>query len=200
MRRALAAAAALITLAGNALAQDKPLHSGAYVGMIAGYSTASLQAPGIDFAAAGAQGGLVAGWGIVGQSGLYLGLEADAVLKDIKWQVGDVTGQVTASNQWVGTMRGRVGQAFGPMLLYVTGGAAVTEAKISATGLGSDSEMRWGWVGGGGIDAHITRTVSIRFEGLHYQFPDKAFWLSGDTAKVGVGETVARVGITFKLQ
>ncbi len=200
MRSVIAAAAALALSAGAALAQDRPVHSGAYVGLVAGYATSALQAPGIDLAAAGAQGGVMVGYGITGKSGMYLGAEVDALMRDIKWSATDGTSTVTASNQWMGSMRLRAGQAIGPMLLYVTGGAALTDQKVSISGLGSDHDLRWGWVGGAGIESHVTQNVALRVEGLYYNFPDKAFWTSGDTAKIGVGETVVRVGVVFKLQ
>lgn len=202
MRSIIAAAAALVLSAGVALAQagdSRPMHNGGYLGVVAGYSTSSLNTPAFDAATAGAQGGLVAGWGVVGRSGLYLGLEADAVLKDIKWSVGDAAGTASASNQWVGSLRGRLGYSVGPFLIYGTGGGAITEQRISVSGFGSESDWRWGMVGGGGIETHVTQTMAIRVEGLHYVFPEKNFWFSGDSAKIGVGETVARVGITFKL-
>lgn len=199
--RHLAAVVALAMGAcvSSAQAQDRPNWAGPYAGLTAGYSTAQLSAPGIDWATAGLQGGVFAGYGVVGSSGLYIGVEADAVLKDIKWQVGDGTSSVTAQNQWVGTMRARIGQQIGSVLVYVTGGAALTDQKISATGLGSDSELRWGFVGGGGIEAMITKTLALRVEGLHTQFPDKAFWLSGTSDKIGTGDTAVRVGVSLKL-
>lgn len=208
MRRALVAAACLGALAiGNtASAQDymdtpekRWNHGGFYAGIVGGYTAGQLQTPGLDLGAAGAQGGIVAGWGVSNRSGLYLGLEADAVLKDLKWTVTDVGGTATASSQWTGSMRARIGQEFGPILAYLTGGAAVGGQRLAVTGMGADEELRWGWVAGGGMQAQITRTMSIRVEGLHYTFPDKAFWLNGSSANIGTGETVARVGVTFKL-
>lgn len=199
MRRVLAAAAALLMCAGPALAQNTWNHAGMYAGLTAGYSTAQLETPGIDLAATGAQGGVFVGYGVVANGGLYLGVEADAVMRDIKWKIAEGGSSASASNAWSGSLRLRVGQELGPMLLYVTGGAAVTDQKIEVAGLGSESELRWGFVGGAGIEARITKTVALRLEGLHYVTPDKTFWLGGDSAKIGTGETVARVGISFKL-
>ena len=206
MRRlaAMIACAVIGVFGSGAQAQDNDVrawnHAGPYVGVVAGYSTAKLEAEGgVDWAAAGAQGGFVAGYGLVNANGIYIGFEADAVLRDVKWQITDGVSTATASNMWTGSARLRVGQVIGPMLLYVTGGAAVTEQKIEISWLGSAEEIRWGWVGGAGIEAQVTRVMTLRLEGLHYQFPDKAFWLAGDSAKIGTGETVARVGVTFKL-
>ena len=191
---------ALALMAASAAAQDKWNHAGPYAGITAGYSTAQLSTPGVDFATTGAQGGLYVGYGIVGNSGIYVGIEADAVLKDIKWGVSDAGGNASASNDWVGSLRGRVGQTMGPMLLYVTGGAAVTDTKVTLAGMGSDSALRYGWVAGAGIEAQITETVAIRLEGLHYGFPDKVFDFNGvGSEKLGTAETVARVGLSFKL-
>jgi outer membrane immunogenic protein len=69
-------------------------------------------------------------------------------------------------NDWLATTRGRIGYAFGRMMPYITGGAAVGDVKTS-TGLGSDTETRVGWTLGGGIEAAIVGPWSARIEYLH---------------------------------
>ena len=204
MRRALAAAAAICMLASPVLAQDETKwnHGGAYAGLAAGYSAAVLQSSDpIDWGASGLMGGAYAGYGFLGRSGVYVGVELDATLKDIKWKASDGGGTtVEASGRWLGSFRARVGQALGPMLLYATGGLALTDQKIAVTGIGSDTEWRYGWVAGVGAEAMLTKTVTLRLEGLHYDFAEKGFNLGGlGTEKLGTQENVVRVGVSFKL-
>lgn len=204
MRATLAAAAALAMCAAPAVAQDdfRWNHGGTYAGITAGYSSAVLQTQDpIDWAASGLMGGVYGGYGVQGKSGLYIGFEMDGVAKDITWRATDGAGTtVQASGQWLASGRLRVGQAFGPMLVYATGGAALSDQKISVTGLGSDTEWRYGWVFGGGIEGMVGKVMTLRLEALRYDFPDKAFWLNGATDKIGTQETVVRVGLGFKLQ
>lgn len=203
MHRALAAAAALGVLVASqaATAQDKQTFTGMYAGITAGYSAAVLQSSDpIDWAASGLQGGAYLGYGVQGVSGLYVGAEFDGVAKDIKWSATDGAGTtVTASGHWLGSARVRIGQAFGPMMIYGTAGGAITDQKISVTGLGSDTDWRYGWVYGAGTEAMISRSIGLRLEALRYDFPDKSFWLGGATDKIGTQETVVRVGLTVKL-
>jgi outer membrane immunogenic protein len=207
MRSLAAAIAAICLSASGAFAQSAPWdqvekkwHSGAYVGATVGYSASALNTAGpIDWAASGALGGILAGYGTTTQGGLYLGIEIDGVLKDVKWSVTDGGTTVSAANKWVGSGRVRVGQAIGPALLYATGGIAVTDQTVKASGFGSTSDMRFGWVAGAGIEAAITQTMVLRLEGLHYDFSDKAVTLGGLSERIGSGDNVIRGAITFKV-
>jgi outer membrane immunogenic protein len=84
--------------------------------------------------------------------------------------------------EWLASIRGRFGYAWGPTLLYVTGGAAWSRVNytaaavpgISAIGCCSDSanfsETRSGWTIGAGYEAMITSNWSVRGEYLYYKF------------------------------
>ena len=72
-----------------ARAEDAWNHGGMYAGVAGGYSTGQLSAPGFTVGDQGLNGGAFIGYGIVGKSGLYLGIEADAMVKDVTWRVGD---------------------------------------------------------------------------------------------------------------
>lgn len=202
MRKITTAAMAfamLTAIAGFAKADETWNHGGFYAGVVGGYNTTALKAEGIDFAGSGAFGGAVLGIGVV-SGGTYYGLEVDGMLRDIKPSVTDTGGTVTFSNAWMATGRVRVGLPIGPALLYATGGAAVTESKLAATGFGSDQAYVLGAVGGGGIELITLANMAVRVEALHYAMPAETFSLSGVEASVKQSETVARVGIVFKLQ
>lgn len=200
MRSIAAAIAALCLLAGGALAQDDSKHNGLYVGATVGYSSSVLKTEGpIDWGKSGALGGVLAGYGTTMQGGLYLGVEFDGVLKDIKWSATDGGTTVSAANKWVGTGRVRVGQTLGPALMYLTGGVALMDQTVKVSGLGEASDLRWGWVGGAGIEVAATRTMALRLEGLHYDFSDKAFNVGGISERLGAGENVIRAAVTFKV-
>jgi outer membrane immunogenic protein len=119
---------------------------------------------------------------------------------------GLTTGSVVTINRsttpnWIGSVRGRVGWATGPLLLYVTGGLALadvrqhafytyaptpTAAAAAANPAGTfapffnassvDSTLT-GWTVGGGVEWGLSRSVSIGAEYRHsdYGRPGYAF-------------------------
>ena len=99
-----------------------------------------------------------------GPSNIVLGVEADAnYLEDI---------------DYLATVRGRLGYAFGPTLLYATGGAAFIGLDEDL----SDDETDTGYVVGGGLERKLGDNVSFGVEGLYYSFEgedgddDANFW------------------------
>jgi outer membrane immunogenic protein len=96
---------------------------------------------------------------------------------------------------WLASIRGRLGYAWGPSLLYVTGGAAWADvayrADASPTGFfvgccafpASFSNTRSGWTVGGGFEYMITGNWTVRGEYLYYSF-------DGDTITAPVASSV----------
>jgi outer membrane immunogenic protein len=87
------------------------------------------------------------------------------------------------SQQWISTVRGKLGIDIGAGTIYVTGGAAFTDVEV--TGRFSDnytlgnrilnqggrsSEMATGYVWGGGLDLGLGGSTSLRIEYLHHDF------------------------------
>lgn len=200
MRRILTAAIAALCLSTVAARADDPAwnHGGLYLGLAGGYSTTALKAEDMKLAGEGAFGGALLGYGIV-TNGLYMGIEVDGTLRDIKPALSDGTTTVSFSNAWMATGRGRLGLVFGPALLYGTAGVAVTESKLAATDFGSDKLYSVGFVGGGGIELITFKNLAIRLEALHYAMPAETFSIQGVEATVKQSETVARAAVTFKL-
>ena len=97
MKKLFAAAFGLLSMTCAARAEDAWNHGGMYAGVAGGYSTGQLSAPGFTVGDQGLNGGAFIGYGIVGKSGLYLGIEADAMVKDVTWRVGDASSAVSAS-------------------------------------------------------------------------------------------------------
>lgn len=113
---------------------------------------------------------------------------------------------------YLGTLRGRLGYAFGPMLVYGTGGFAFGGASASGqteivnVGLydaGRHSGVETGAVYGGGIEAILPRSftpsflaqdrLSMSVEYLRYDLGTRAVTIAGTGPFSSVGETaVAR--------
>ena len=198
MRSFLAACLAVV-FAVPAIANDEgSRHDGIYIGAVGGYATQALTTDGVDLASQGAFGGAVLGYGkVVG--GTYYGFEIDAVLRNIKPKISDGATTISMTNDYIGTGRVRLGLPIGPALFYSTAGVAVTDSKLDVTGFGSDSKMVIGWVAGVGAEAALLPNMSLRVEGLHYGLPDETFTISGVEGQIKQSETVARVGIVFRL-
>ena len=128
-------------------------------------------------------GGLAGGQvGYNWQAGPWvLGVEADAQFGNLKQSLcydfcGVLTYEISQKQSWLATARGRVGLAFGPVLLYGTGGAAFTSIKTTITDIdggtvtGDFSDGRAGWTVGGGIEAAISGPWTAKLEYLYMDF------------------------------
>jgi len=76
-------------------------------------------------------------------------------------------------NRWQGSLRGRIGAAFGPTLLYVTGGVAFADLRYkyftAVTPVESFSETKAGWTLGAGAEFAFSPAWSARLE---YRYTD----------------------------
>jgi len=150
-----------------------------YVGGTVGYPIAPHT---VDLQSASVIGGgqIGANW----QTGMFvLGAEADidgrylnASASGILTPTGSILDQVTQTENWIGTVRGRVGLAQGRALFYATGGLAYGDIEHTytktypAAGLtfgASDSAVGTGWTVGGGIEYAIWNNVTVGVEYLH---------------------------------
>ena len=77
------------------------------------------------------------------------------------------------SSSWNASARGRVGYAFGPALLYATGGIAFADASMKANYVGggssSDSTVLMGPTAGGGLEYALAPNISV---GAEYRYTD----------------------------
>jgi outer membrane immunogenic protein len=118
-----------------------------------------------------------------------LGVEADINFVDSKRSFAFGAGNVvplsvtgSVATDWLATFRGRLGLAANNVLLYATGGLAVTELKYDETvavtgnisGLGtfasSIRDTKAGWTAGAGVEWGFAPNWSAKFEYLYTQF------------------------------
>ncbi len=98
------------------------------------------------------------------------------------------------SIDWFGTVRGRIGYAYGPALLYVTGGLAYGEVKetVGYPGLPelvaslSRNNVDVGYAVGGGIEYKIGGAWSVKAE---YQYIDLGAYRLSASASDAYGDT-----------
>lgn len=115
---------------------------------------------------------------------------------------------LTSETKNLGSIRARLGYATGNALVYVTGGAAFSSSTQTWDDDGFDGgddldpvdmKMDTGWVAGAGIEYAVTEAISIRAEGLYYDFGSQSGVTDGedDTFKVKQTATSVRVGIAY---
>lgn len=111
---------------------------------------------------------------------------------------------------WVATLTGRVGMAFGHSLLYGMGGVAWgdvnTNVSIVGVPLLTGSETHTGWVAGFGFEQMLMSRVSFRVEYAHVDLGSEDHQLSivgggGPvvTDKVDIKMDTIRLGVNVKL-
>jgi outer membrane immunogenic protein len=111
---------------------------------------------------------------------LVLGLEGDAAWRhgtdSATFTVGAAFASLEAEQNWVATVRPRIGFAANNWLIYGTGGAAIgnfkhsaTESVAGATRAIADSDTKAGWTAGGGVEYAFRDQWSL---GVEYLFLD----------------------------
>jgi outer membrane immunogenic protein len=148
-------------------------------------------------------------------SNWVFGVEAQGDWADLKGSNSSLTAILPYINQTkidaIGLFTGQVGYAFSNVLLYVKGGAAVTDNRynsaFTATGVvfNSASETRWGGTVGAGIEFGFAPNLSVGVEYDHLfmgsnsiVFP-ATFTAVGrtDTIKQDVDMATVRINYTF---
>jgi outer membrane immunogenic protein len=160
-----------------ALAAPLPTWAGFYIGAMGGYASESD-----NFASmkGGFAGGTIGyNWQ---QANVVFGLEADAAWADVSTSATTfgVTGESKIRD--MGTVRGRIGYAFGPALLYATGGYAWADNRISFSIPGasvSDSHVHNGYTVGAGLEYMFAPKWSVKAEYLYKSFGGENYTFAG---------------------
>lgn len=157
-----------------------PTWQGFYIGAFGGYGWGDLHIRGVGTIRDTKEGGF--GGGLIGYnfqapgSNWVFGIEADAA---------------GSSTDAFGTVRGRVGYAFGNVLAYGTGGYAWGNFRLRSLGLTEDRTAS-GYAVGGGLEYAFAPNWSAKVEYLYLDFADQTYFgtdrvrLDGNTIKAGV--------------
>ena len=115
----------------------------------------------------------------------------------------------TTQQNWLDTLRGRIGWAWGRTLLYATGGAAFTDAQVTAcplVGCISQTKTVSGWTVGGGIEYAFLSGWSVKLEYLYADFGSPQFInppipvgaATIVTRNVRLDDNVVRAGLNYR--
>jgi outer membrane immunogenic protein len=124
-----------------------------------------------------------------------IGLEGDIDWSDLRRHGNCAAFSCQTRNNWLSTVRGRVGYTFDRFMPYVTGGVAFGDIKTSVAGIGDSNTTRTGWTVGGGLEAAIAGPWTAKVEYLYVDLG------SGDSP-VGSSENfktnIVRAGINYR--
>jgi outer membrane immunogenic protein len=143
--------------------------TGVYLGINGGGGWGKSQWDGIDNF--DISGGLIGGTvGYNWQFGqVVVGVEGDIDWSGIKGTtVVRCAVGCSTRNDWLATVRGRVGYAFNRFLPYLTAGLAIGDINATAPGLPAGSTTKAGWTVGAGVEAGIVSSVSVKAEYLYF--------------------------------
>jgi outer membrane immunogenic protein len=165
--------------------------SGFYLGINGGGGWGDSDSP-------GRFGGLVGG--TVGYnyqlSQAVFGLEGDIDWSDLSRNGNCAAFSCETRNNWLSTVRGRLGYTFDRFMPYVTGGVAFGDIKTSVAGIGDSNTTKTGWTVGGGLEAAIAGPWTAKVEYLHVD-------LGSGNSPVGSSESfktnIVRAGINYRL-
>lgn len=101
-----------------------------------------------------------------------VGVEADVQKSYLRNRgSADFDGTAVATRNdidWYGTLRPRVGMAFGPTLVYGTGGLVLAGVRagfdVNGISAARENKTRFGWTVGGGVEHAFTDTLSMKVE------------------------------------
>ncbi|SJZ73970.1 outer membrane protein [Consotaella salsifontis] len=175
--------------------------SGPYAGVFVGYDFKNVDqsGSGASFDGDGFVGGVYTGYNWQKGSIVY-GVEGDIGLSGV-----DAAGFNTATASEInsddsnvfGSLRGRVGVAYDPFLVFATGGVAVAENELKI-GNTSDSNTHVGYTVGGGVEAKISDNITSRLEYRYSDYGSEDYAIGGTTVSSGFDEHSIRAGVALK--
>jgi outer membrane immunogenic protein len=162
--------------------------TGPYIGISGGYGWGSSNFGDPDGGLFGATLGY--NWQM---GSMIVGLEGD-----ISWsglEGNDSGAGRSVNNDWLGTVRGRLGFNGGRFMPYVTGGLAVGNIDASVAGVGNSSSTELGWTVGAGVEAAIAGPWTVKVEYLYVDLGE------GDSiggARPDFQTNIVRAGLNYR--
>lgn len=106
-------------------------------------------------------------------------------------------------NNWLSTVRGRVGYAADRVLFYGTAGGAFGNISAGANGAANStftSKTVAGWTAGAGVEAAFADNWTARLEYLFVDFSNATFNNAGFATTVKLDANLIRLGVDYKFR
>ncbi len=107
-------------------------------------------------------------------------------------------GAAQFNEDWMSTIRGRLGYSVDRFLPYVTGGLALTHTVVEAPGSDDNDSVIPGYAVGGGVDTKLTENWIGRLEYLHTDVPRDSTTIGGATVNGGSDNDTFRVALNYR--
>jgi outer membrane immunogenic protein len=220
MKRAFLALVGLAALTGTAAAADLPPRpapapyykapvvapvynwTGFYIGINGGggFGRSDWDSTGGFNTSGGLVGGTIGYNYQAGQA--VFGLEGDIDWANINGTTNNAcpTGCKT-SDDWISTIRGRLGYAADRFMPFVTGGAAFGDIKATSPGFAGATNTNAGWTIGGGLEFAVAQNWTIKAE---YLYVDLGKFNCGLSCGAAVSDNVSfttnlvRAGVNYR--
>lgn len=179
--------------------------TGLYAGINAGagFDTSNFANASVKIRTRGALIGGTAGTNY--QSGwMVWGLEADFGWSNASGGLACGAFFCEAKNNWLGTVRGRAGRAFGRWLPYLTAGVATGHVETSTTNpaIPGASEVKAGWVAGLGVEHAFAPNWSAKLEYFYVCLgridQGSVCTTSVNSSNISIKQSVVRMGLNYK--
>jgi outer membrane immunogenic protein len=145
--------------------------------------------------------GVTAGYNWQGAGSPWVfGLEGDVDWAFVDDSVLCGTGiNCQTKNNWLGTVRGRVGYAFGRVMPYATGGLAFGDIKANVTAFPGVSDTNLGWTIGAGVEASIYANWTGKIEYLYADLGSVNCTTAacGVAGNVDLRQNILRAGLNY---
>jgi len=177
--------------------------SGFYFGINGGFAWGDTKwqgPPGFGTRVSGPLIGLTYGYNMQSGSAVF-GIEGDIDWADINGSSACGLATCGFRNNWLGTVRGRIGQSFNGFLPYLTGGLAYGGVRASNSLFGATRTTQIGWTVGAGFEMAFGSQWSAKLEYLYVDLGSFDCGLPcglGVPQNVGMTANVVRAGLNYK--
>jgi outer membrane immunogenic protein len=140
---------------------------------------------------------------VLGIEGDFQGFQTTKRKGSVNTTVGLVSIAASENIPYFGTIRGRIGYAYGTFLFYATAGgvygARTLAGTLSTIGSFSSSAIFTSWTAGAGIETSLGGRFSAKLEYLFIGSPSDSPPVPGETALVGTSSTnLVRFGVNYR--
>ncbi len=139
---------------------------------------------------------------VVGLEADFQGAQAASGSRSVNGTVGPATITAISNTPYFGTVRGRIGYAYGTLLFYATAGGLFGDNTLKGTVSNtrfSSSATFWTWTAGAGIEASLGGHFSIKLEYLFAGSPSEMPVVPGQSASAVRSSTnLIRVGLNYR--
>jgi outer membrane immunogenic protein len=103
-------------------------------------------------------------------------------------------------NNWLGTVRGRIGYSFDRFLPYFTGGLAVGDVEANRTGFVGSNDTNVGWTVGVGLEGVIAGNWTAKVEYLYADLGDTtcSAVACGTATNADLQINILRAGLNYR--